>query len=235
MPPKSSSSKPARTTTRRSKPASVSQPATGAAPKPRSSRRATQPASKTKTAGGRPSARGGGATASSTGPSANGANSRGGAVASTAFKKAERQARRVLIDKDEAAKLDKKAGKKAAERRIDLGEAFDDLQTLLRLIRAYAKGEYRELPKMTMVAAAAAVIYFVNPVDLIPDAIPGVGYIDDIAVLLFVVKAIQEDLHEFGEWEDGPGGDGPSVPVRKPSRAKAGGGAAAKKAARGSE
>lgn len=123
------------------------------------------------------------------------------AVGSRAFKKAEREANKVLKDPAEAKKLRAKAEKKAKANRVDLGDALTDLQTLMRLMTAYTRGDYRELPKTTMLAAVGAVIYFVNPIDLIPDVIPGVGYLDDISVLFFVVKAIQRDLDDFRTWE----------------------------------
>ena len=126
----------------------------------------------------------------------------GGALASKAFKKAERQAAKAVKDPKEAAKLEKRAAKKADEHKVDLGATFEHLQTLLRMIHAYAKGEYRELPTKTIVAAGAAVIYFVNPLDLIPDVIAGVGYVDDIAVLLFVVATLEQDLDAFTAWEE---------------------------------
>lgn len=87
------------------------------------------------------------------------------AVGSRAFKKAERDAAKVLKDPAEARKLRAKAEKKAEDSRAELGDALDDLQTLMRLMSAYVKGDYRELPKTTMLAAVGAVIYFVNPLD----------------------------------------------------------------------
>ena len=45
------------------------------------------------------------------------------------------------------------------------------------------------------------IIYFVSPLDLIPDAIPVLGYIDDAAVLSLVMAAIRSDLEKFQEWE----------------------------------
>jgi uncharacterized membrane protein YkvA (DUF1232 family) len=121
--------------------------------------------------------------------------------AAKVFSRSERRARTALKDTNEAAKLDKEATKKAKLHQVDLGDTFEDLQTLLRLTRSYAKGDYRELPMGTMVAAVAAVVYFVSPIDAIPDALPGVGFIDDAAVLLFVVKAISKDLDDFRAWE----------------------------------
>lgn len=120
-----------------------------------------------------------------------------------AFTASERRARKALKDPDEISALGESASVKANENRRDLGAVFEELQTLIRLARAYAKGEYRELPTSHIVAAVAAVIYFVSPIDAIPDVIPGVGLIDDVAVLLFVVKLIADDLSAFRAWEAG--------------------------------
>jgi uncharacterized membrane protein YkvA (DUF1232 family) len=124
------------------------------------------------------------------------------APASAVFKRASREAKQVLSDPRETQQLSKAAEKKLAAENGFLGEAVDDFRTLVRLIRAYAKKEYRELPWPTMVSATAAVVYFVWPADLIPDALPGVGQLDDAVVALFVVKVIQADLADFLKWEE---------------------------------
>jgi uncharacterized membrane protein YkvA (DUF1232 family) len=38
------------------------------------------------------------------------------------------------------------------------------------------------LPKAAKIALGAAVLYLVSPIDLIPDFIPGLGFIDDVFV-----------------------------------------------------
>jgi uncharacterized membrane protein YkvA (DUF1232 family) len=73
--------------------------------------------------------------------------------------------------------------------------------TLGRLLRAYAQGEYRTIPWKSLLLIVAAVLYFINPIDVIPDLLPLVGLSDDFAVLFMVYKAIGSDIEKFLEWE----------------------------------
>ena len=59
----------------------------------------------------------------------------------------------------------------------------------------------RTLPWRSAFYSVAALIYFLNPVDLIPDALIGIGFIDDVAVIGAVVNAIRKDLDGFVSWE----------------------------------
>lgn len=73
--------------------------------------------------------------------------------------------------------------------------------TLGRLVRAYAQGEYREIPWKSLLMIVAAILYFINPIDVIPDLMPLVGLTDDFAVLFMVYKSIGADIDKFLSWE----------------------------------
>ena len=47
----------------------------------------------------------------------------------------------------------------------------------------------------------AGILYFLTPIDLIPDFLFGVGLVDDAAVLAWVMHAIQRVLDDFAVWE----------------------------------
>jgi len=81
-------------------------------------------------------------------------------------------------------------------------DIIDDFLTLIRLVRAYTFRGYREVPLGSILAAVGAIVYFVNPVDIIPDFIPVIGYIDDVAVVGFALKFIRDDLEAFRIWEE---------------------------------
>jgi uncharacterized membrane protein YkvA (DUF1232 family) len=72
---------------------------------------------------------------------------------------------------------------------------------MIRLVRAWIKGEYKDVPWETIVWIIGAIIYFVNPFDLIPDFIPGVGYLDDAVVIGLAIASFSFDIENFREWE----------------------------------
>ena len=81
------------------------------------------------------------------------------------------------------------------------GETWPYFQTMLRLIRAYYRGEYHEVTESTLVILVAAVIYVVSPLDVIPDAIPAIGFLDDATVVALAVQRTRQDLYDFMLWE----------------------------------
>jgi uncharacterized membrane protein YkvA (DUF1232 family) len=102
----------------------------------------------------------------------------------------------------------------AAERRLDglqagrLTPVKTDLQTLLRLLRAYGEGDYRDVSGKNLALAGLGLVYLVSPLDVLPDFIPG-GFADDAAVVGFILKKVRAELVKFEAWEQGRG-PGPS-------------------------
>lgn len=80
---------------------------------------------------------------------------------------------------------------------------LDDFQSLIRLVVAYARGFYREIHVDKLVIVVAGLIYVVSPIDVIPDAIVGAGFLDDAAVIGWVIKLVRDELDAFREWEAG--------------------------------
>jgi uncharacterized membrane protein YkvA (DUF1232 family) len=84
-----------------------------------------------------------------------------------------------------------------------IGRLWTDLPLLVRLLKAWKDGSYRGLSVRTLASLVAALIYVVSPVDLMPDLIPGIGVIDDAAVLVFLLHSMAQDLAAFRVWEQG--------------------------------
>jgi uncharacterized membrane protein YkvA (DUF1232 family) len=79
-----------------------------------------------------------------------------------------------------------------------------DLQSLLRMLRAYGDGRYRHMSMKNFALAGLGLLYLVSPLDLLPDFLPG-GFADDAAVIGFVVKKLRSELVAFEAWEKSQG------------------------------
>jgi uncharacterized membrane protein YkvA (DUF1232 family) len=86
------------------------------------------------------------------------------------------------------------------------GERFagfkEDLRLLQGLCLAWWRGEYRDISAQAIVAVVAALLYFVTPLDALPDWLLGVGLIDDLAVLAWVLRTWSDELTAFRTWRE---------------------------------
>ena len=117
------------------------------------------------------------------------------------FDSAKREAERLAAKKEEVSRLVQEALAKAEKRRGRIARTWGDLNALVRLLKAWRRGDYPVVPWRTIIMAVGALIYFVDPFDLIPDFIPVIGYLDDATVVAFVVESIRRDLDKFLAWE----------------------------------
>jgi uncharacterized membrane protein YkvA (DUF1232 family) len=117
------------------------------------------------------------------------------------FKEARNRAERFLRDPDAADKLADKADAKVGGKGSGaMSKIIAETRALIRLVRAYATGEYRHVSWESMVLVVGALIYVVSPIDVIPDVLP-VGLVDDAAVIAYVLTLVHEELVEFMQWE----------------------------------
>jgi uncharacterized membrane protein YkvA (DUF1232 family) len=117
------------------------------------------------------------------------------------FGQARRRAEEYAADPKKVSGLLDDAERKAERNRDRLEKILDGLQSLFRLIGAWLRGRYRIVPWRTIVLSIAAVIYFVNPLDVVPDFLPIFGFLDDAGVLAFVLQSVRKDIDRFLEWE----------------------------------
>lgn len=81
-----------------------------------------------------------------------------------------------------------------------LGNVIDDVICMVELVESYVKKEYTAIPKGTIVSIVAVLIYLLSPIDIVPDAIPVLGYMDDAALVLLVLSfGVDHDLDKYRE------------------------------------
>lgn len=83
-----------------------------------------------------------------------------------------------------------------------LAKLWNDIKLMISMITDYAKGNYKEVPWKIMAAITGAVVYFVSPIDVIPDFIPVVGYLDDALVIKLALDLASDDLAEYARWKN---------------------------------
>ncbi len=83
-----------------------------------------------------------------------------------------------------------------------VGTSLAMIPSMISLVRSYTKKEYTEIPIGTIIAIVSALIYFVSPVDLIPDVIPVAGHLDDAAVVGACLALVKSDLDDYKEWRE---------------------------------
>ena len=124
------------------------------------------------------------------------------ALRSEAFARALSDAKLRLAGSGGLRSLFEKTAREAASLpRERFKENWPYLQTMLRLVRAYEHGEYKQVSNDALLWIVAALNYLVDPFDLIPDSIPFLGFVDDAIVVEFVVDKTRQTLDDFMIWE----------------------------------
>lgn len=82
-----------------------------------------------------------------------------------------------------------------------LSAITDDLGTMVRLVKAWRAGTWRNTPRLTIGAGLLGLLYLINPLDLLPDILPMLGLVDDIAVLRLFFSALRKDMDQFRQSE----------------------------------
>lgn len=112
------------------------------------------------------------------------------------------EAEELAKDKEKVFETLDKATKKSKVRKNRLHQAKDNIDTLIRFIKACVSGEYKNFVKTNMILAISAILYFISPFDAVPDIIPTFGFLDDMAIIAFVISIMKEELDAFALWEE---------------------------------
>lgn len=94
-----------------------------------------------------------------------------------------------------------------------LKHVVEQANIMLNMVKDYWAGRYREVPYWAISAVAMALLYVLNPADVVPDVLLGVGYLDDATVVAFCLKLVQRELERYQEWMAKAKSEGPVVDV----------------------
>ncbi len=80
-------------------------------------------------------------------------------------------------------------------------EVWENFQLLFRMIGAAVSGKYHGIPTRTVLGGIAVILYFMSPIDAIPDFFPVIGLLDDAALLAWFASSIKDEMDSFEAWE----------------------------------
>lgn len=116
-------------------------------------------------------------------------------------KDAEKQAKVIIEDPVAAVGMADKAQQKVRLNQGRLGSVRRELETLIRMLKAWGGGKYKGIGIANLLIVAGAVFYFLNPIDAIADFLPLIGLTDDVAVITFAIARLRDEFHKFEDWE----------------------------------
>jgi uncharacterized membrane protein YkvA (DUF1232 family) len=99
-----------------------------------------------------------------------------------------------VVNKSE--ELQKKFGAKGP-----LARFIEDGQLLIAIVKDYWSGAYRQIPYGSIASIVFTLIYVLNPFDIVPDMLPLIGQLDDVAIMGACLVLVEQDLHKYKDWK----------------------------------
>lgn len=83
-----------------------------------------------------------------------------------------------------------------------LKKYWDDICLIFPLLKDWVAGRYTKVPWSVIVSLVGAILYLLSPLDLCPDFIPVVGYLDDATVFGLAINFAKDYLEEYKAWKE---------------------------------
>lgn len=104
-------------------------------------------------------------------------------------------------DEDIYRRQSRQVGEQFEEKLERVGEKLRFAQDLLALFRYFMDGG---VPWQRKTVVVAALLYFISPLDAIPDLAPLIGYLDDFGVIIAVTKFMSAELAPYYAAQEEP-------------------------------
>lgn len=85
-----------------------------------------------------------------------------------------------------------------------VGDSIADVQDIIAMLNDYYHGRYKKLPFAVLAGSLAIVAYLVSPIDLVPDGVPVLGFIDDALIINLVLElCVGTEIKRYRKWREG--------------------------------
>jgi uncharacterized membrane protein YkvA (DUF1232 family) len=83
-----------------------------------------------------------------------------------------------------------------------LSHLKEDIDLLFHMIKDYRQGRYKEIPYTSITAIVFTLFYFFSPIDLVPEFVPALGHLDDVAIMGLCLYVVDADLQKYKKWRE---------------------------------
>ena len=110
------------------------------------------------------------------------------------------QAEGILEDSNQVDQILNEVKSRIADLPGAAAGAFANVPLMVDMIKGYITREYAEVSPKVVASVLGALLYLVKGKDIIPDSIPLLGLVDDIAVIALAMKINEPELEAFKTW-----------------------------------
>ncbi len=112
------------------------------------------------------------------------------------------QAQEILSDPEKINDLLKQLEQKVKELPSSMGEALGNIPLMAQMVKGYVTQEYTDVSPKVVASLVSAFIYVLAKKDVVPDTVPVLGLVDDVAVVALAMKINEAELDAFKQWQD---------------------------------
>ncbi len=88
---------------------------------------------------------------------------------------------------------------------VDLPDFISERLSRLQVLIDIARDERWDLPAADRGRVLSGLAYFTDPNDMIPDSIPGIGYLDDAIMVELIVRELRHDIEGYEDFCEAEG------------------------------
>ena len=111
------------------------------------------------------------------------------------------EAENMLGDPAQVDQILEEVKQRVSELPATVGSALANVPLMAQMIKGYVTQEYTEVSPKVVATVLGALLYLVKGKDIIPDSIPIVGLVDDLAVITLALKLNEPELEAFKQWQ----------------------------------